>query len=160
MGTSKILSVVILVIGVILLITPFAFQMFDRASAGAEMMQAFEPVLTQENVDTFKGHMQTFGGIQTDMQKMLPAVAQGMGMTDEQLNQMMQQKFAGVATGMQQMETMGGDFTTVVTVMDENVENFDKANKLPMGSLPWFFVISGGLLVILSGAQLLVGRKA
>ena len=136
MKTSKTLSVAILVIGAVLIIMPFAFQMFDRASAGAEMMKAFEPVLTRANVTTFKGHMQTFAGIQTGMNQMLPAVAQGMGMTSDQLNQMMQQKFPGVATGLQQMDKMGADFGQVITVMDQNVENFQKADKLPMKTMP------------------------
>ena len=160
MKTSKTLSVAILVIGAVLIIMPFAFQMFDRASAGAEMMKAFEPVLTRANVTTFQGHMQTFAGMQADMNKMMPALAQGMGMTSDQLNQMLRQKFPGVATGMQQMNTMGADFGKVITVMDQNVENFQKADKLPMKTMPWFFVIAGALLVVLSGAQLLIPAKS
>jgi hypothetical protein len=160
MRTHKILSILILLIGVVLVIMPFAYQMFDRAAAGADMMQAFEPVLTRENVDTFKGHMQTFGGMQADMEKMLPAIAKGMNMTDDQLNQMLQGQFPGVATGMQQMDTMGADFNTVITVMDQNVENFQKANKLPMSALPWVFVIAGVLLIVLSGVQLLVPARS
>jgi len=54
MRTHKILSILILLIGVVLVIMPFAYQMFDRAAAGADMMQAFEPILTRENVDTFR----------------------------------------------------------------------------------------------------------
>jgi hypothetical protein len=160
MSTSKILSVIILLVGVALIIAPFAYKMFDRASAGADMMQAFEPVLTRPNVTTFQGHMQTFGGMKEDMNKMLPALAQQMGMTQDQLNQMMQQQFPGVANGMQQMDKMGQDFNTVITVMDQNVENFQKADQLPMRTMPWFFIISGAALVILAGAQLLIPSKS
>jgi hypothetical protein len=159
MSTNKILSVIILIIGIALVVTPFAYKMFDRASAGADMMQAFEPVLTRPNVTTFQGHMQTFGGMQEDMNKMIPAFAQQMGVTEEQLNEMMAQQFPGVANGMQQMDKMGQDFNTVITVMDQNVENFQKADQLPMRTMPWFFVIAGGALVILAGAQLLIPTK-
>jgi hypothetical protein len=154
MNTSKIISVIIVLVGVVLIVLPFGYKMFDRASAGADMMADFEPVLTRDNVTTFQGHMETFGGIQSDMQKMIPAFAQAMGTTEDQLNQMIQDQFPGLAKGMQQMDQMGQDFNMVITVMDNNVENFQKANQLPMRNMPWFFIIAGGIFVVLGGIQL------
>lgn len=159
MSTNKVLSVIILLVGVGLIIAPFGFKMFDRASAGADMMQAFEPVLTRPNVTTFQGHMQTFSGMKDDLGKMLPAFSQKMGVTQDQLNQMMKQQFPGIANGMQQMDKMGQDFNTVITVMDQNVDNFQKADQLPMRTMPWFFIIAGGALVVLAGAQLVIPEK-
>ncbi len=159
MPSNKVISVIILLVGVALIIAPFGYKMFDRASAGADMMKAFEPVLTRPNVTTFQGHMQTFGGMQQDINKMMPALAQQMGMSQNQLNQMMGQQFPGVANGMQQMDKMGQDFSTVINVMDQNVENFQKADQLPMRTMPWFFIIAGGALVVLAGAQLLLPAK-
>lgn len=159
MSGNRILSVIILLVGVALIICPFGYKMFDRASAGADMMEAFEPVLTRPNVTTFQGHMNTFGGMSTDITEMMPALSQQMGMTDDQLNQMMGQQFPGVANGMQQMDTMGKDFNMVITVMDQNVENYQKANQLPMRNMPWFFIVAGGLIVVLAGAQLLIPAK-
>lgn len=156
MKVNKILSIIILLVGIALIVTPFAYKMFDRAPAGADMMADFEPVLTRPNVTTFQGHMETFAAIQADMQQMIPAFAQAMGMTEEQLNQMIQQQFPGLAEGMQQMDKMGEDFNMVITVMDNNVENFQKANELPMRNMPWFFIIAGAIIVVLAGAQLLI----
>ncbi len=154
MSTSKVLSIIIIIVGLVLIILPFGYQMFDRASAGADMMSDFEPVLTRDNVTTFQGHMQTFAGIQEDMNKMLPAFAQAMSMTEDQLNQMIQQQFPGLAKGMQQMDKMGQDFNMVITVMDNNVENFQKANELPMRNMPWYFIVAGGIFVVLGAIQL------
>ncbi len=156
MSANKVLSILILLVGIALLIAPAGYKMFDRAPAGADMMKDFEPVLTRPNVATFQGHMQTFGGMQADMKKMIPAFAQQMGVSEEQLNQMMQQQFPGVATGMGQMDVMGQDFSTVISVMDRNVENFQKADQLPMRTMPWFFVIAGVILIVLAGAQLMM----
>lgn len=156
---SKILSVIILLVGVALIIAPFGYKMFDRASAGADMMRAFEPVLTRPNVTTFQGHMQTFAGMKDDMNKMIPALAQKMGIAPDQMNQMLGQQFSGVANGIKQMDKMGQDFNTVITVMDQNVENFQKADQLPMRTMPWFFIVAGGVLVVLAGAQLLIPAK-
>lgn len=156
MSTSRVLSVLILIVGIALVIAPFGYKMFDRAPAGADMMEDFEPVLTRPNVTTFQEHMQTFGGMQEDITAMMPAIAQGMGMTPDQLNQMMMQQFPDLTKGMGQMDKMGGDFNTVITVMDGNVENFQKANQLPMSAMPWMLLIAGAVLVVLSGAQLLM----
>lgn len=159
MQSNKLISVIMLLVGIALIITPFGYKMFDRASAGADMMQAFEPVLTRPNVTTFQGHMKTFGAMSADMTKMIPALAQQMGMTQDALNQMLGQQFPGVANGIQQMDTMGKDFNMVITVMDQNVDNYQKANQLPMRNMPWFFVVAGGLIVVLAGAQLLMPGK-
>lgn len=159
MSSNRVLSLLILLVGVALIIAPFGYKMFDRAPAGADMMKDFEPVLTRPNVTTFQGHMQTFGGMQADMMKMIPAFAMQMGVREDQLNQMMQQQFPGVANGIGQMDRMGQDFTTVISVMDGNVENFQKADQLPMRTMPWFFIIAGGVLIVLSGAQLLMPVK-
>lgn len=156
----KIVSVLILLVGVALLVAPFGYKMFDRATAGADMMEAFEPVLTRPNVTKFQGHMQTFGGMQADLQKMMPAFAKQMGVTQDQLNGMIQQDFPGIATGMDQMDAMGQDFGTVITVMDQNVENFAKANQLPMRTMPWFFVVAGIVLIVLALAQLALPAKS
>jgi hypothetical protein len=156
---SKILSVIILLVGVALIIAPFGYKMFDRASAGADMMRAFEPVLTRPSVTTFQGHMQTFAGMKDDMNKMIPALAQKMGITPDQMNPDAGQQFPGVANGIKQMDKMGQDFNTVITVMDQNVENFQKADQLPMRTMPWFFIVAGGVLVVLAGAQLLIPAK-
>ena len=159
MTNNKILSVIILLVGVALIITPFGYKMFDRASAGADMMKSFEPVLTRPNVTTFQGHMQTFAAMSGDINKMMPALAQQMSMTQDGLNQMLGQQFPGVAKGMQQVDTMGKDFNMVITVMDQNVDNFQKANQLPMRNMPWFFIAAGGVIVVLAGAQLLISAK-
>jgi hypothetical protein len=162
MNTGKILSILILLVGVALIVAPFGYKMFDRAPAGADMMKDFETVLTRPNVTTFQGHMQTFGGMKADIGNMMPAFAQGMGMSQDQLNMMMQQQFPGLSTGMTQMDRMGADFGMVIDVMDRNVENYQKANQLPMRNMPWFFVIAGVALIILAGAQLVLpdGKRA
>ena len=160
MTTGKILSILILIVGIALIIAPVGYKMFDRAPAGADMMKDFETVLTRPNVTTFQGHMQTFGGMQADLKKMMPALAKNMGMTEDQLNMMIQQQFSGIASGMGQMDTMGRDFSTVISVMDRNVENFQKADQLPMRTMPWYFVIAGVALVVLAGAQLVTPAKS
>lgn len=154
MTNGKILSILILIVGIALIIAPVAYKMFDRAPAGADMMKDFETVLTRPNVTTFQGHMQTFGGMKGDITNMMPAFASGMGMTQDQLNMMMQQQFPGLSKGMTEMDRMGTDFNMVVGVMDRNVENFQKADQLPMRTMPWFFVIAGVALIALAGAQL------
>jgi hypothetical protein len=161
MSSNKIVAVIILLVGVVLIVLPFAYDMFDRASAGADMMEAFEGMpYDQELIATLQGHLETFSGMQEDMNKMLPAFAQQMGVTEEQLNQMIGEQFPALAEGMQQMDTMGQDFNNVIAVMGGNVENFQKANELPMRDMPWYFIIAGGIIVVLAGIQLVLPSKS
>jgi hypothetical protein len=60
---------------------------------------------------------------------------------------------------MQQMDTMGQDFNNVIAVMGGNVENFQKANELPMGAMPWFLLVSGGIIVVFSGLMLMMPAR-
>lgn len=161
MSGNKIVSILILLVGVALIVLPFVYQMFDRASAGADMMEAFEGMpYEQELIATLQGHMETFSGMQTDMEAMMPALGQQLGMSQDQLNEWLGQQFPELASGMQQMDTMGQDFNNVLTVMGDNVENFQKANELPMRNMPWYFIIAGGIIVVLSGIQLLLPSKS
>lgn len=126
MKAGKTIPVLVLLIGALLVIAPFAYNMFDRAPAGAEMMKAFEPVMTDQNVKNFEGY-------ETSLEEMMGSMP-----SDQQ----------------EQMKPMAGDFDMMIGVMKNNVENYQKANKLPMSTMPWFFVIPGVVLVVLAGIQL------
>ena len=49
--------VVVLVLGLGLALAPVAFQMFDRAPKGGDMIDAFEPYMTPAKITQFEGYM-------------------------------------------------------------------------------------------------------
>ena len=195
---------ILLVIGLALVIIPFAIDVPGKASAGSDMMNDFEPIMapdqvqvtkdylekfhtmrddfvpaiTPEAVVRFQGYLQTMQAMYGDFQTLLPALAGQLGVTPEQFQALLTQQAPGVAQGLEQFPAMGQDFAGVVAIMekdvdivqgmptyldhydnlvarmDRNVDNFDQANGLPMGLMPWMFIGPGVLIALLAAAQL------
>lgn len=200
---------VLLVIGLALVIIPFVIGVPGKASAGASMMDDFDPIMqpqsvqvtkdylekfhimrddfvpaiTPESVERFQGYLQTMDAMYGGFQALLPALASQLGMTPEEFQAYLGQEAPGVAQGLQAFPAMGQDFQGVVGMMDKdvdivqnmpkylahyddlvarmdsNVANFDKANGLPMGLMPWMLVGLGAIIAILAALELVIGSK-
>lgn len=192
----------VLAIGVLLIVLPFVFQMPSRTAAGARMMSAFQPIMqpasvakttyyyknvftplgkvapaiNAQTVAKFQQYLKGFGGMQTDAQKLVPALAQAMNMTPAQVQAMMAKQFPTMSAMLLNLPQMQKDFgqfigmmqantgifgqvdaglahyKPLVTTMQANVSDFQSVNSLPSFRLfTWFFVIPGLLLVLLAG---------
>ena len=201
----------VLVIGALLVILPFAFQMPSRTAAGARMMSDFQPIMqpsqvaktayyynsvftplgkvapaiNAQTVAKFQGYVKGFQGMQTDAQKLVPALAQAMHMTPAQVQVYMSKQFPTFAATLANLPAMQRDFggfigmmqantaifgqvnaglahyKPLVTTMQGNVNDYASVNALPSFRLfTWFFVVPGLLLVLLSGFGLWGERHA
>jgi hypothetical protein len=199
--TRKVLWAV-LVIGALLIVLPFAFQMPSRTAAGARMMNSFQPIMqpnqvqktayyydnvftplgkvapaiNAQTVAKFDHYLKGFGGMQTDAQKLVPALAQAMHMTPAQVQAYMGKQFPTMSAMLANMPQMQKDFggfigmmrantgifgqvnaglahyKPLVTTMQANVNDFQSVNSLPSFRLfTWFFLIPGLLLFLLAG---------
>jgi hypothetical protein len=199
--TRKVLWAV-LVIGALLIVLPFAFQMPSRTAAGARMMNSFQPIMqpnqvqktayyynnvftplgkvapaiNAQTVAKFDQYLKGFGGMQTDAQKLVPALAQAMHMTPAQVQAYMGKQFPTMSAMLANMPQMQKDFggfigmmrantgifgqvnaglahyKPLVTTMQANVADFQSVNSLPSFRLfTWFFLIPGLLLFLLAG---------
>ena len=192
----------VLVIGALLIVLPFAFHMPSRTAAGARMMSDFQPIMQADRVSKtayyynnvftplgkiapaingptvakFDGYVKGFGGVQTDAQKLVPALAQAMQMTPAQVQAFMGKQLPAMSAMIANLPTMQKDFTQfigmmqantgifgqvnaglahykpLVDTMQGNVTDFQSVNSLPSFRLfTWFFVIPGLLLFLLAG---------
>jgi len=192
----------VLVIGALLIAMPFAFQMPSRTAAGARMMSDFQPIMQADQVKQtsdyyynvfvplgkvapainaqtvakFNAYVKGFGGVQTDAQKLVPALAQAMNMTPAQVQAFMGKQLPAMSAMIVNLPTMQKDFTQfigmmqantavfgqvnaglahykpLVDTMQGNVSDFKAVNSLPSFRLfTWFFVIPGLLLFLLAG---------
>lgn len=208
--TRKVLWAV-LVIGVALIVAPLAMSLPGRSSAGQRMIDDFHPIMqadsvkttydyyydvfvplravvpavSKENVATFEGYLAGIKGMQADAAKLVPALAQQLGMTEQQVQQFFGGQFPAMAqmlAGLPQMEkdfggllgVMGANveifervppgldhYKPLVETMNANIDNYAKINALPNFKLfTWFFIVPGILLVLLSGAGLAQSRRA
>jgi hypothetical protein len=139
---------VLVVLGVGLVVAPFAFQMFQRAPKGGEMMDEFQSIMKRRRVQTIQGYFATMavgqGAIRIDL---IPAAQQAGGLTDEQFAQ----QFPAIDRLNRDWIGMINDMTPMIGAMSDNVDNYDAIKALPPFPLfPWFFVVPGILTVALA----------
>jgi hypothetical protein len=192
----------VLVIGLALVIAPLALSLPSKAGAGERMLNGFEPIMQPSQVQTtasyyndvfvplgkvspmmsaanvakFHSYLAGFGGMQTDAQKLVPLLAQALGMTPAQVQAMLATQLPAMAAMLQRLPDMQRDFGALlgtmqqnvsifsqvpaglqhyqplVTTMQANVDNYEQVSSLPSFRLfTWFFVVPGALLVLISG---------
>ncbi len=142
------------------------------------------PAMSQANIDKFSTYVQGFTAMGVDAHNLIPALATAMNMTPEQVQGFMAAQFPTMSQILQNLPAMQKDFDGLVTLMGNNVgifeqgpaglahykplvttmqanvTNYNKADQLPpMGLFTWFFVVPGILLVGLGALGLLAGRK-
>jgi hypothetical protein len=138
---------VLALLGVALVAAPLAFQMFQRAPKGGEMMDEFESIMVRRRVQTIQGYFATMavgqGAIRIDL---IPATKQAGGLTDDELAR----EFPAITTLNRDWIGIINDMTPMIGAMSDNVDNYDAIKALPPFPLfPWFFVAPGILTVVL-----------
>jgi hypothetical protein len=165
----------VLIIGIVLIVMPFAMSMPGKAGAGQKMLDSFHPIMQADQVQKTADYYQIFtqlrpvavGGQQaaTEIPKLIAGLAQQLKMTPAQVQQFLGSQFPAMAAllnGFPQLVPVfqnvppGLDhFKPLVDVMQANVTNYQKVYSLPSFRLfTWFFVIPGVLLVVFAGVPL------
>lgn len=146
------LMIGVLAIGVLLIAAPFVMGLPQKASDGEQMIQAFEPIMdednvqttvdyyddvfvplggvvpamSQENVDTFNAYLAGFGGMSADAELLVPALAEATGMTEAQAADYIATEFPAMAQMLQALPQMQEDFTSLLGLMAANVAIFEQ----------------------------------
>lgn len=142
----------VLVIGVLMVVAPFAMGLPSKTAAGEELIDAFDPIMTdesveltvnyyydvfvplggvapamsQENIDRFNAYLEGFGGLQADAQLLIPALAVATGVTEEEAQAFVASQFPAMAQMLQTLPDMQEDFTSLLGLMAANVEYFEQ----------------------------------
>jgi hypothetical protein len=146
----------VLVIGLALVIAPFALGMPGKSAAGQRMLNGFQPIMqpdqvaitanyydhvfvplgrvtpmmSAQNLAKFQGYLKGFGGMQTDAAKLVPLLAQGLHMTPAQVQAMMATQLPSMAAMLQNLSAMQRDFGGLLGTMQQNVGIF---SRVPAG---------------------------
>ena len=142
----------VLVVGLMLIVAPFAIGLPSKASGGQDMIDAFEPIMdeqnvqttsdyyynvfvplgdvapamSQENVDKFNGYMAGIGAMGAEAQNLVPAFAQATGMSEEDAGAFMASEFPAMFQMMQGLPQMQEDFEGLLGLMGANVAIFEQ----------------------------------
>lgn len=142
----------VIVVGLMLVIAPFALGLPSKASSGQKMMDGFRPLMqpatvdktasyyndvfvplgkvvpamTQDNIAKFNTYVHGFSAMGVDAQNLVPALAQAMNMTPAQVQAFMAAQFPAMSQLLQNLPTMQKDFTDLVGLMEQNVAIFEQ----------------------------------
>ncbi|MDX2380702.1 MAG: hypothetical protein QNM02_13200 [Acidimicrobiia bacterium] len=145
-----------LVIGAGMIVAPFAFRMFERAPLGGDMIEAFEPYMTTEQVDRFRGYLVEIDAANDESIAVLgpDAVAAGVT-TDADIDA----TFVSITALNTQWADIDDDMTDLIDRMESNVDNYAAVAALPpFPMFPWFFVIPGAAIV--AAAAIALARRS
>jgi hypothetical protein len=142
----------VLLVGLLLIAAPFAIGLPGKASSGEKMIDAFAPIMeeqnvqttsdyyynvfvplggvvpamTQENIDRFNEYLAGIGGMGAEGQNLVPAFAQATGMSEEQAGEYMAAEFPAMFQMMQALPQMQQDFEGLLGLMGANVAIFEQ----------------------------------
>jgi hypothetical protein len=171
----------ILVLGVIMIVLPFAISLPSRASHGQTMIDQFRPIMRPASVaTTTRYYDQVFvslrgvatGGVQAagEVPALISGLAHALHHTRSQTEQFLSSNYPAMAGLLISLPKLTPVFSQVpagldhylplVRTMRANVVNFAEISALPNFRLfTWFFVIPGVLMVLLAGIPLLRARS-
>jgi hypothetical protein len=142
----------VLVVGVALIAAPFVMGLPDKADGGQQMIDAFVPIMdeqnvqttvdyyydvfvplgdvapamSRENIDRFNGYLAGFAAVGVDAENMVPALSQAMGMPEADVQAFMAAQFVGMTAMLEGLPRMQQDFDGLLGLMDENVATFER----------------------------------
>ena len=142
----------VLVVGVALIVAPFAMGLPDKADGGQQMIDGFAPIMdeqnvqttadyyydvfvplgevapamSQENIDQFNAYLAGFAAVGVDAENMVPALSQAMGMPEADVQAFMAAQFVGITTMLEQLPEMEAAFGGLLGLMQENVAIFEQ----------------------------------
>jgi len=154
-GPHRLPIIAALIIGIGLMLAPVAFQMFSRAPLGGDMIDDFEPYMTTEQVELFRGYLVTVDEANAEsLELQADLVSAGVvAATDDSTLVAVKQlngSWAGINT----------DMTDLIDRMENNIGNYEAVAALPTFDLfPWFFLLPGLIIATLSASILWAQRS-
>jgi hypothetical protein len=142
----------VLAVGAMLIVAPLVIGLPDKADGGQQMIDAFDPIMDQQNVDTtadyyydvfvplggvapamsqenvdkFNGYLAGFGALGVDAQNMVPTLAAAMGIPEADVQAFMGAQFPAMTQTLQGLPQMEEDFGDLLGLMDANVAIFEQ----------------------------------
>jgi hypothetical protein len=156
--TARTGAILALVLGALLALAPLALSLPQKAADADQLNENLKPVYTQQLVDQASAAISTVGAMGEEMQTtMLPALAEQLGMSQEELQAFFGENFPTVAAALQSFPATMARFQNLVTVFDENLANYETITTVSFVPIIWT-MIGAGIVVFVAGGVALVGR--
>jgi len=127
----------LVLIGAAFVAVTLAANLFHVGPAFDRLTDDFRPVMTQKAIQTDQQDIAALTAANTEIQsKMLPALAQQLGMTPTQMSTMMAEQYPAVTNGLAAMPKVMPTFSSLVATLDEQRPYFKAADEIPTASIP------------------------
>jgi hypothetical protein len=114
-----------------------AANLFHVGPAFDRLTTDFRPVMTQQALQTDRQDIAALAAANTEIQtKMMPALAQQLGMTPAQFSTMMATQYPAVTAGLAAVPQITPSFSSLVTTLDQQRPYFKAADAIPTTSVP------------------------
>jgi ABC-type multidrug transport system fused ATPase/permease subunit len=144
-------SILAVVLGALLVVVPLILNLPQKAADADELNDNLRPIYTEELVAGAEQALGTVAAMGTQMQnEMLPALAQQLGMSPDELNQFLGANFPATATALQSLPTALERFTVFTETFANNLDNYNTLKDVKFVPIIWTIII-GGVVVVLAG---------
>ena len=149
----RIAAGVVVLVGVVLLISTFANNLFKVGPDFEEMIDDFRPMLAEESIAAANADLTMLANVGTEFETaIVPAMSQQLGMTPEQFVGFTAENFPAVAGGVEALPTIVPTFQGLIDTLDSQRALFESADAIPTQDLPattvpWGLFLAGIALI-------------
>jgi hypothetical protein len=153
----NVVGAVIISSGAAMIAVTFSNNLFNVGPSFESLMGDFRPHLTSSAIATSRTDISGLGAAGTELQtKMMPAMAQQLGMTPTQFSAYVAKNYPQVSAGMTSLPQIVTTFDGLVTTLDQQRPLFRSADAIPTKSLPattmpWALAGAGLALMVVGG---------
>ncbi len=162
---SRVAAIGLMLVGAVFIVVTFLQNLFAVGPAFDRLTNDFRPFMNQQALQSAQQNIDGLAAAGDEIQtKMLPALAQQLGVSTDQLSGMIGQQYPDVAKGLAAIPQVAPAFTSLITTLDQQRPYFEAADAIPTSSLPASSVpwslLGAGILTFLVGLWLWASPRA
>ena len=139
-------------LGILIIVVTLILSLIPKAADADELNDNLQPIYTAELVAQANGALGTVGAMGAQMQdEMLPALAQQLGMSGEELNGFLGANFPATAQALATLPDAMGRFQGLVTTFEDNLDNYDTLSDVEFTPIIWTLFLSGWVALVAFG---------
>lgn len=133
----RVAAALLVAIGAAFVAITLSANLFHVGPSFDRLTNDFRPLMTPQAIQTDRQDIAALSAASTEIQtRMLPALAQQLSMTPDQLSTMMTTQFPAVAKGLATVPQVTPAFTSLVNTLDQQRPYFQAADAIPTSSIP------------------------
>ena len=153
-------GIVAIVLGAALVIVPVALSLPTKAADADRMNANLQPVYTAEMIAQAGVALKTVSAMGTEMSgTMLPALADQLGMTEEQLQAFLGENFPATADALQNMPASMERFQGLVGAFEANLDNYDTMKSVSFEPIIWTVIVGGAVMFFMGIWAFIMGHR-